>query len=300
MLRGRGQDRRARALFASIQLNSAWTRARKPLAESPFFAEGDNFVLSPNSCITFGPTTPVRLPELPLLVCAALTGPGSPAVTGVTKAQGFRSFTAPPRISTSTEAFYFPADRSHPVWSNIQHHVSGHSLANVFSPLPTPVQWQHFCWFPGTTSTPTTRITHVSPNHCGVTDIPRVHFHRSRFCLALGVGHAILEFGDIGKTTYNSFESQPRPQKLRHGLLCPPRLHLTRTPTTTALTAGLGLCSVLLTSRFPIGRSSIGRRLRSTQTQLYGQRDLRLAFLQGAAFRQRFGTNDRFTSRAGK
>ncbi|MHB8503887.1 MAG: carboxypeptidase-like regulatory domain-containing protein, partial [Candidatus Acidiferrales bacterium] len=91
----------------SIYHDSAWSQGAQGLWQNPpFFAEGDNFGLAQNSGIMFGPTTPVGCPTS-TSYCASLTGPGAPAVTGVTTTQGFPIYTTPPSLSTFTGTLFY-------------------------------------------------------------------------------------------------------------------------------------------------------------------------------------------------
>jgi hypothetical protein len=201
----------------AIYHDSAWSQGAQGLWQNPpFFAEGDNFGLAENSGITFGPTTPVGCPTA-TSYCASLTGPGAPAVTGVTTSQGFPIFNTPPSLAAFTGTlFYQPTNfklgRVQQFNVNLERQVPGNVVLTVGY---AGSRGDHILVAGNDINT-------SGPSGCGkITGY-------TLGCAAGGApyvspfnppnGNAILEFGDLGKTTYNSLQIKAETKTPRYGL----------------------------------------------------------------------------------
>ena len=207
----------------SIYHDSAWSQGAQGLWQNPpFFAEGDNFGLAENSGIMFGPTTPVGCPT-PTSFCASLTGPGAPAVTGVTTTQGFPIFNTPPNIATFTGTFYFqPTDFKLGMVQQFNVNVERQIPGNVVLTAGyAGARGRHILESGNNLNT----NSPLSGNGIGPTACGTVSGY-TLGCLAngnpyispFGVGNAILEFGDLGKTTYNSLQIKAETKTPKYGL----------------------------------------------------------------------------------
>jgi hypothetical protein len=188
----------------SIYHDSAWSQGAQGLWQNPpFFAEGDIFQF-------FG--CPAATPAGNTPQCA---GAGLPTISSISS--GFPIFNAPPTIDTFTGTyFYQPRDfrRGQVVQYN----------ANVERQLPGNIVL--------TMGYAGSRGNHLlvagnaldtnGPSGCG--SIPGYTLG----CAPGGApfvspftpptGNAILEFGDIGKTTYNSLQIKAETKSTRHGV----------------------------------------------------------------------------------
>jgi hypothetical protein len=207
----------------SIYHDSAWSMGAQGLWQNPpFFAEGDNFGLAQNSGIMFGPTTPVGCPTKTSF-CASLVGPGAPAVTGVTTTQGFPIFTTPPNIATFTGTFYFQPTNFHlgmvqQFNVNVERQIPGNLVLTVGY---AGSRGRHILVAGNNLNTNSPNNANgIGPTACGTVS------GYTLGCLAngnpyispFGVGNAILEFGDIGKTTYNSLQIKAETKSSRYGV----------------------------------------------------------------------------------
>jgi hypothetical protein len=206
----------------SVYHDSAWSQGAQGLWQNPpFFAEGDNFGLAQNSGITFGPTTPVGCPT-PTSFCASLTGPGAPAVTGVTTSQGFPIFNAPPDIATFTGTFYFQPTDSHlgmvqQFNVNVERQLPGNVVLTVGY---AGSRGRHLLLSGNNLNTNNPNNTNgIGPTNCGVSGYTLgCTSSGADYISPFGVGNAILEFGDLGKTTYDSLQVKAETKSSRHGL----------------------------------------------------------------------------------
>jgi hypothetical protein len=201
----------------AIYHDSAWSQGAQGLWQNPpFFAEGDNFGLAQNSGITFGPTTPVGCPTTTSF-CASLTGPGAPAVTGVTTTQGFPIFNAPPDLATFSGTFFYQP-------TNFKLGVVQQYNVNLERQIPGNVVL--------TVGYAGSRGNHilVAGNNVNTLNGPSACTGGS-YTLGCSPGgapyvtpfdlpnaNAVLEFGDIGKTTYNSLQVKAETKTARYGL----------------------------------------------------------------------------------
>jgi hypothetical protein len=238
----------------SIYHDSAWSMGAQGLWQNPpFFAEGDNFGLAQNSGITFGPTTPVGCPTVTSF-CASLTGPGAPAVTGVTTTQGFPIFNTPPDIATFTGTFYFqPTDfklgMAQQFNVNIERQIPGNI---VLTAGYAGSRGRHILVAGNNLNTNNPNNTNgIGPTACGTVSGYSLGCTASgaAFVSPFGVGNAILEFGDLGKTTYNSLQIKAETKTPKYGLYALVSYTYSRTYD-NGLSDGLG--SLLSAPYFPL------------------------------------------------
>src|SRR5208282_5154906 len=149
--------------------------------------------------------------------CASLTGPGAPAVTGVTTSQGFPIYNAPPDLATFTGTLFYQP-------TNFKLGFVQQFNANIERQLPGNIVL--------TAGYAGSRGRHIlvagndlntsGPSGCGTIS------GYALGCAAGGAayispfnpanGNAILEFGDLGKTTYNSLQIKAETKTPRYGL----------------------------------------------------------------------------------
>jgi hypothetical protein len=186
----------------SIYHDSAWSQGAQGLWQNPpFFAEGDIF--------QFG-GCPVATPSGNTPAC----GPGG-TVSSISS--GFPIFNTPPTIDTFTGTyFYQPRDfrRGQVVQynANVEHQLPG----NVVLTMGYAGSRGNHLLVAGNA------IDTNGPSGCG--SIPGYTLG----CAPGGapfvspftppLGNAILEFGDIGRTTYNSLQIKAETKSTRHGL----------------------------------------------------------------------------------
>ncbi len=198
----------------SIYHDSAWSQGAQGLWQNPpFFAEGDNFGLAENSGITFGPQI-VGCPTA-TSYCASLAN--GPAVTGVTTSQGFPIYNIPPSLATFTGTlFYQPTDfklgfvQQYNV--NIERQIPGNI---VLTAGYAGSRGRHILVAGNDLNT-------SGPSGCGMIS------GYTLGCAPGGApyispynppnGNAILEFGDLGKTTYNSLQVKAETKTPKYGL----------------------------------------------------------------------------------
>src|SRR6266446_6026135 len=207
----------------SIYHDSAWSQGAQGLWQNPpFFAEGDNFGLAENSGIMFGPTTPVGCPTATSF-CASLTGPGAPAVTGVTTTQGFPIFNTPPNIATFTGTFYFqPTDFKLGMVQqfnvNVERQIPGNVVLTVGY---AGARGRHILESGNNLNTNSPLSGNgIGPTACGTVSGYTLGClaNGNKYISPFGVGNAILEFGDLGKTTYNSLQIKAETKTPKYGL----------------------------------------------------------------------------------
>jgi hypothetical protein len=186
----------------SIYHDSAWSQGAQGLWQNPhFFAEGD--ILQFGGC-------PVATPSGNTPAC----GPGG-TISSISS--GFQMFNAPPTIDTFTGTyFYQPRDfrRGQVVQynANVEHQLPG----NVVLTMGYAGSRGNHLLVAGNA------IDTNGPSGCG--SIPGYTLG----CAPGGApfvspftpptGNPILEFGDIGRTTYNSLQIKAETKSTRHGL----------------------------------------------------------------------------------
>ena len=197
--------------------DSAWSQGAQGLWQNPpFFAEGDNFGLAQNSGITFGPTTPVGCPTATSF-CASLTGPGAPAVTGVTTSQGFPIYTTPPDLATFTGTLFFQPTtfklgmvQQYNV--NVERQIPGNIVLTVGY---AGSKGRHILVAGNNLNTLNGPAACTGGSYtlgCNPGGAPYVTPYK------LPNSNAVLEFGDIGRTTYNSLQIKAETKTPRYGL----------------------------------------------------------------------------------
>ncbi len=238
----------------SIYHDSAWSMGAQGLWQNPpFFAEGDNFGLAENSGIMFGPTTPVGCPTATSF-CASLTGAGAPAVTGVTTSQGFPIFNTPPDIATFTGTFYFqPTDFKLGVNQQFNINIERQLPGNVVLTAGyAGSRGKHILVAGNNLNINNPNNTNgIGPTACGTVSGYTLGCTASGdpFVSNIGVGNAILEFGDLGKTTYNSLQVKAETKTPKYGLYALVSYTYSRTYD-NGLSDGLG--SLLSAPYFPL------------------------------------------------
>jgi len=198
----------------AIYHDSAWSQGAQGLWQNPpFFAEGDNFGLAQNSGITFGPQQ-VGCPTT-TSYCASLVG--GPAVTGVTTSQGFPIFNTPPDLATFTGTFFYqPRDfklgKVQQFNVNLERQVPGNVVLTVGY---AGARGNHILVAGNDINT-------NGPTGCtgGGTYTIGCGPGGARFVSPYNVpnGNAILEFGDLGKTIYDSLQIKAETKTARYGL----------------------------------------------------------------------------------
>jgi hypothetical protein len=197
--------------------DSAWSQGAQGLWQNPpFFAEGDNFGLAQNSGIMFAPTTPVGCPTA-TSYCASLTGPGAPAVTGVTTSQGFPIYTTPPDLATFTGTLFFQPTtfklgmvQQYNV--NVERQIPGNIVLTVGY---AGSKGRHILVAGNNLNTlngPTACTGGSYTLGCDPGGAPYVTPYK------LPNANAVLEFGDIGRTSYNSLQIKAETKTPRYGL----------------------------------------------------------------------------------
>jgi len=201
----------------SIYHDSAWSQGAQGLWQNPpFFAEGDNFGLAQNSGIMFGPTTPVGCPTS-TSYCASLTGPGAPAVTGVTTTQGFPIYTTPPSLSTFTGTlFYQPTNFKLGIVQQYNVNIERQIPGNIVLTAGYAGSRGNHILVGGnnlnTANGPTACTGGSYTIGCNPGGAPYVTPY------TLPNGNAVLEFGDLGKTTYNSLQIKAETKTPKYGI----------------------------------------------------------------------------------
>jgi len=207
----------------SIYHDSAWSMGAQGLWQNPpFFAEGDNFGLAQNSGITFGPTTPVGCPTT-TSYCASLTGPGAPAVTGVTTTQGFPIFNTPPDIATFTGTFYYQPTNFHlgmvqQFNVNVERQLPGNI---VLTAGYAGSRGRHILVAGNNLNTNSPLSGNgIGPTACGTVSGYTLgcEANGDPYVSPFGVGNSVLEFGDLGKTSYNSLQIKAETKTPKYGL----------------------------------------------------------------------------------
>jgi hypothetical protein len=204
----------------SIYHDSAWSLGAPGLWENPpFFAEGDNFGLAQNSGITFGPNSPVGCPSKSSF-CAA---PGSIYnVTGVTTSQGFPLFNAPPTLANFTGTLFYQP-------TNFKLGLAQQFNLNVERQLPGNIvltagyagsRGEHILVSGNNLNTNSPLNTNgIGPTKCGVGGyVLGCNANGTQFVSQIGVGNAVLEYGDLGKTKYDSFQLKAETKSVHYGI----------------------------------------------------------------------------------
>ena len=207
-----GSDKTAVRAGYSIYHDSAWSMGAQGLwTNPPFFAESDLAGLAQNSGITFG-TTPVGCP-FATSYCATLAG--GPAVTGLSVSQGFQTFTTPPSPATFTGTFYtqptnFKLGKVQQFNINVERQVPGDVVLTVGY---AGSRGNHFL-------VAGNNINTLSPTGCvaGGSYTLGCLPNGAPYIPPYGVSNAILIFGDLGTTTYDSLQIKAETKTPKYGL----------------------------------------------------------------------------------
>jgi hypothetical protein len=202
----------------AVYHDSAWSQGAQGLWQNPpFFAEGDNFGLAENSGITFGtPANPIPVGcPTPTSFCASEVN--GPAVTGVTTTQGFPIFNTPPSLATFTGTLFFQPT-TFKLGMVQQYNV------NVERQLPGNIvltagyagsKGRHILVAGNNINTSNGPAACTGGSYtigCNPGGAPYVTPYK------LPNGNAVLEFGDIGRTTYNSLQIKAETKTAKYGL----------------------------------------------------------------------------------
>jgi hypothetical protein len=213
-----GSDKTVVRAGYSIYHDSAWSMGAQGLWQNPpFFAEGDAFGLAENSGITFGPGSPVGCPSATSF-CSGSTF----NVTGVTTSQGFPIFNTPPDLAQFTGTlFYQPTNfklgmvQQYNV--NLERQIPGNVVLTVGY---AGSRGRHILVAGNNLNTNSPLSGNgVGPTNCGVSGYTLgCNADGTQYVSPYGVGNAVLEFGDLGKTTYNSLQIKAETKTARYGL----------------------------------------------------------------------------------
>jgi hypothetical protein len=146
-----------------------------------------------------------------------LTGPGAPAVTGVTTSQGFPIYTTPPDLATFTGTLFFQPTtfklgmvQQYNV--NVERQIPGNIVLTVGY---AGSKGRHILVAGNNLNTlngPTACTGGSYTLGCNPGGAPYVTPYK------LPNANAVLEFGDIGRTTYNSLQIKAETKTPRYGL----------------------------------------------------------------------------------
>ena len=193
----------------AIYHDSAWSQGAQGLWQNPpFFAEGDNFGAAQQV------TGPGAGCPTATSYCSTVTGQ---FVTGVTTAQGFPIYTTPPDLATFTGTLFFQPrnfklGRAQQWNVNVERQVPGNIVLTV-----------------GYAGSRGSHIL-VSGNNLNTSNGPSACNGGSYTIgcnpggapyvtpYALPNGNSVLEFGDLGKTTYDSLQIKAETKSSRYGI----------------------------------------------------------------------------------
>jgi Carboxypeptidase regulatory-like domain len=233
----------------SIYHDSAWSMGAQGLWQNPpFFAEGDNFGLAENSGITFGPGSPVGCPSTTSFCNGSIYN-----VTGVTTAQGFPIFNTPPSLASFTGTLFYQP-------TNFKLGLAQQFNINVERQLPGNIvltagyagsRGEHILVAGNNLNTNSPLNTNgIGPTNCGVGGYTLgCNANGTAFVSTIGVGNAVLEFGDLGKTKYDSFQLKAETKSVHYGIYALIGYTYSKTYD-NGLTDGLG--SLLSAPYFPL------------------------------------------------
>jgi len=215
-----GSDKTVVRAGFGIFHDSAWSMGAQGLWQNPpFFAESDKFGLAQNSGITFAPTVEVGCPSA-TAYCASAGGAYTYAVTGVSMSNAFFSYPTPPPLASFSGTLFNQE-------TNFKHGMVEQFNVNVERQLPGNVvltagyagaRGHHIllagnnlnttgpaCTVPGYT---------IGCNPNGSQYVPNYVALQGNGVL----GNAVLLFGDLGQTTYNSLQIKAETKTPRYGL----------------------------------------------------------------------------------
>jgi hypothetical protein len=249
-----GSDKTVVRAGYAIFHDSAWSQGAQGLWQNPpFFAEGDIF--GPAGC------------ALATSYCASPAG-GNQTPTGSSISSGFPIFNTPPTLSSfSGTLFYQPTNFKLGVVQQYNANVERQLPGNVVLTAGYAGAHGHHLLLSGN------NINTFGPATCGAGNIG-CNPNGSQFIPPYSVGNSILEFGDLGKTTYNSLQIKGETKTPRYGLYA--LLSYTYSHTyDDGLTDGLG--SLLSAPYFPLpnwpkldwGKSQINLNNNFTASVIY-------------------------------
>ncbi len=235
----------------SIYHDSAWSMGAQGLWQNPpFFAEGDNLGFAQNSGILFG-TSQVGCP-FSTSYCA--TAPGAPLVTGYGLSQGFPIFTTPPDVASFTGTLFFqPTDFKLGMVQQFNANIERQLPGNVVLTAGYAGSRGRHILVAGNNLNTNSPLSGngIGPTACGTVSGYTVGCepNGAAYVAPYGVGNSILEFGDLGKTSYNSLQIKAETKTPKYGLYALVGYTYSRTYD-NGLSDGLG--SVLSAPYFPL------------------------------------------------
>ncbi|MGB8474057.1 MAG: carboxypeptidase regulatory-like domain-containing protein [Candidatus Acidiferrum sp.] len=193
----------------SIYHDSAWSQGSQGLWQNPpFFAEGDNFGVAEQ---VTGPGA--GCPTI-TSYCSTVADQG---VTGVTTSQGFPIFLTPPDLATFTGTLFFQP-RNYKLgraqqWNvNVEQQIPGNIVLTVGY---AGSRGSHILVSGNNLNTSNGPSACTGGSYtigCNPGGAPYVTPY------ALPNGNAVLEFGDLGKTTYHSLQVKAETKSSRYGI----------------------------------------------------------------------------------
>jgi hypothetical protein len=214
----KGSDKTVVRAGYAIYHDGAWSQGAQGLWQNPpFFAEGDNFGLAENSGITFGPNSPVGCPSTTSFCNGSIFN-----VTGVTTTQGFPPFSTPPSLASFTGTLFFqPTNFRHGIVQQYNVNVQRQIPGNIVLTVGYAGSHGDDILVAGNnlnTNSPL-NTNGIGPTNCGVSGYTLgCNANGTPFVSTIGVGNAVLEFGDLGKTSYNSLQIKAETKTSRYGL----------------------------------------------------------------------------------
>ncbi|MGB9433700.1 MAG: hypothetical protein WBQ89_15770, partial [Candidatus Acidiferrum sp.] len=214
-----GSDKTVLRAGYGIFHDSAWSMGAQGLWQNPpFFAEADALGFAQQSGITFGPQ-PVGCPTA-TSYCATL--PNGNAVTGA-PIDSFQALPSPPSLSTFTGTlFYQPRNfklgKVQQFNVNLERQVPGNIVVTVGY---AGARGNHILVAGNNLNTNSPLSGNgIGPTACGTVSGYTVGCNAdgSPYVSPFAVGNAILEFGDLGKTTYDSLQVKAETKTPKYGL----------------------------------------------------------------------------------
>ena len=212
-----GSDKTVVRAGFGIFHDSSWSQGAQGLWQNPpFFAESDQFGLAQNSGITFAPAVEVGCPSA-TAYCATAGGPITYAVTGVSMSSAFVPYPTPPPLSSFTGTLFTQE-------TNFKHGMVEQFNFNIERQLPGNVVLTagyagargHHVLLSGNdlnTTGPASCVPggsyKIGCNPDGSQYVPNYKVPN---------GNAVLLFGDVGQTTYNSLQIKAETKTPRYGL----------------------------------------------------------------------------------
>ena len=228
----------------SIYHDSAWSQGAQGLWQNPpFFAESDQLGFAQSSGIMFGPNSPVGCPSATSF-CAG----SKYVITGYNLSLGFPIFTTPPDIATFTGTLFFQPRNfklgKAQQWNvNVEQQIPGNVVLTVGY---AGSRGDHILVAGNNINTSNGPSACTGGSYtigCNPGGQPYVTPY------ALPQTNAVLEFGDLGKTSYDSVQVKAETKSTRYGIYALIGYTYSRTYD-NGLTDGLG--SLLSAPYFPL------------------------------------------------